>query len=603
MPTKKEILSKMSASELKKLMAWKCPLKGHGSHSGLEHFSCYTKLHKIDLGEKIGFFDVECLVPGSLILTNKGLKPIEKIKIGEKVLTHQNRWEKVTKVFEREYNGKVCEMGYISFLPMLTLTPNHPILLANELHKKNRSLESLKTQWKKIEEMKPNDLTISIKNEDAWVDIPFIEIGEKPKADHHNTSDIPNKLIIDDDFLTVIGLFLGDGSATSTTTIEFFPNIKDKEFLDILKRWAQKIGAKNISIVKQGWMYKVSISSLRLYKFFRLFYNENKEKCLPLQWLNLPTDRFLNIVKGFYLSDGCVRKFPNRIDKTIYNTSINLLKDICIRLSFSNIRFIMDSIRKNPQITKIRGKEYKVKPCFRLRYNLENDPFKSNSQWDLIEYIFRRNKVYHQKTYKGKVYNLEVENGKSYIANGIVVHNCEDLKSDFGILFCWKILENGTNKMYGDVLTLDDIKKGKSTKRDVQPKEDRRIVQSLVDTLGKFDRVIAHYGSRFDLPMVRSRAVICDVEFPPYGALYQGDTWQILKNKFKLSRNSLQNATLKLLGITRKDHLSLAIKHGCLRGEKWALDLTEKHCENDVLDLRDLYNKISFAVKINKSSI
>jgi len=179
----------------------------------------------------------------------------------------------------------------------------------------------------------------------------------------------------------------------------------------------------------------------------------------------------------------------------------------------------------------------------------------------------------------------------------------EDLKSDFGILFCWKILENGTNKMYGDVLTLDDIKKGKSTKRDIQPKEDRRIVQSLVDTLENFDRVILHYGARFDLPFARSRALICDVEFPSYGNLYQGDTWQILKNKFKLSRNSLQNATLKLLGITRKDHLSLSVKHGCLRGEKWALDITEKHCENDVLDLRDLYNKISFAVKINKSSI
>lgn len=179
----------------------------------------------------------------------------------------------------------------------------------------------------------------------------------------------------------------------------------------------------------------------------------------------------------------------------------------------------------------------------------------------------------------------------------------ESLTSEYGILFCWKLLDNDTNKMYGDVLTLDDIKKGKSTKREVQPKEDKRIVQSLVNCLSNYDRVIGHFSSRFDLPMIRSRAIICGVEFPSYGALYQTDTWQILKNKFKLRRNSLENATRNLVGQSRKDHLSLAIKHGCLRGEKWALDATFKHCHSDVLDLRELYNKIVFSVKSTKTSI
>jgi hypothetical protein len=96
---------------------------------------------------------------------------------------------------------------------------------------------------------------------------------------------------------------------------------------------------------------------------------------------------------------------------------------------------------------------------------------------------------------------------------------------------------------------------------------------------------------------------MCGIDFPKYGEIYQTDTWMILKNKFKLSRNSLQNGCLKLLGVTRKDHLSLSIKHGCLRGEKWALDLAVSHCEKDVLDLRDMYNKTYPYVKKSNTSI
>ena len=113
----------------------------------------------------------------------------------------------------------------------------------------------------------------------------------------------------------------------------------------------------------------------------------------------------------------------------------------------------------------------------------------------------------------------------------------------------------------------------------------------------------ASHNCRYDLPFIRTRAVICKVEFPSFGMLFQSDTWILLKKKFKLSRNSLQNGCLKLLGISRKDHLSLAIKHGCLRGETWAINDSRVHCKKDVLDLIDLFNITSKYMKRTKSSI
>ena len=178
----------------------------------------------------------------------------------------------------------------------------------------------------------------------------------------------------------------------------------------------------------------------------------------------------------------------------------------------------------------------------------------------------------------------------------------EDLRADFGIIFCWCLLDGQTGKIHQDIITPKDIKKYSSKDRNIIPKEDKRIIKSLVECMLKYDRLVLHYG-KFDLPFIRTRAVICELTFPTFGTLFQTDTWRILKDKFRLSRNSLENGTRKLVGETRKDHLSLSIKHGCLRGEKWALDASLKHCEKDVLDTRDLHNKIYPFIKLTNKSI
>jgi len=192
-------------------------------------------------------------------------------------------------------------------------------------------------------------------------------------------------------------------------------------------------------------------------------------------------------------------------------------------------------------------------------------------------------------------------NQKEHI--GFIDIETEDLRADYGISFCYCIKDSLSDKIYKDCLTLQDIKNSSSHNRNEMPKEDKRIIRSCVRDMENFTRLVTHYGSRFDFQFLRTRAVICGVDFPSYGAYCQTDNWDILKSKFKLSRNSQENASVKLRGETRKDHLSLSIKHGCLRGEKWALDLTLKHCIGDVLDCEDNYNLINKFARKTKRSI
>ena len=179
----------------------------------------------------------------------------------------------------------------------------------------------------------------------------------------------------------------------------------------------------------------------------------------------------------------------------------------------------------------------------------------------------------------------------------------ESLDADFGIVFCWVIKDFATGKILKDCITKADMAKGKVSQPHVQPKEDKRVVDSLLRAIRGFDRVVCHYGCGYDIPFVRTRAVINGLDFPKFGELFQSDTWMMLKKKFKLSRNSLENGTRTLLGKTRKNRLSLSLRHGCLRGEPWALKYTLVHCIQDVEDLYDLYCKINKFSKKTKSSI
>jgi len=185
---------------------------------------------------------------------------------------------------------------------------------------------------------------------------------------------------------------------------------------------------------------------------------------------------------------------------------------------------------------------------------------------------------------------------------GFLDIEAEDLKADYGVLFSYYIKVANENKYYFDYLKTEDFKKY-SFKGSGEAKEDTRLLKSLVNDLQNFDRVIGHYSSRYDLQFIRTRAVICKVDFPEWGTLWQTDTWNILKHKFKLSRNSLQNGTLKLTGATNKTYLSLNLKHAMIRGEKWAIDYLLDHNKKDVIDTERLYNAISKYARETKSSI
>ena len=225
--------------------------------------------------------------------------------------------------------------------------------------------------------------------------------------------------------------------------------------------------------------------------------------------------------------------------------------------------------------------------------NLKMDEIKTRVRWKCpLKGHSKHNGLEHSSCYD-KLHTLDLRE-----KIGFLDIETEDLKADYGVIFSYCIKDRNSDKIYHDSLTLEDIKKYGSK----APREDTRLIRNLVKDMSNFTRLVTHFGSIFDLSFIRTRAVMCGVEYPTYGQYVQTDTWRILKSKFKLSRNSLENACLKLLGSTLKDRLSLSIKHGCIRGEEWAIKYCLEHCKKDVLDTERLYNAICPYVRQTNAS-
>ena len=162
--------------------------------------------------------------------------------------------------------------------------------------------------------------------------------------------------------------------------------------------------------------------------------------------------------------------------------------------------------------------------------------------------------------------------------------------AQFGIMLSYCIKDGQSKTIYKDSLVKSDFTKHDSKARDGH--EDARLVANCVRDMKRFDRLVTWYGTGFDLKFTRTRAVICGVPFPSYAELKHTDLYYLVRNRFKLTSNRLENACRALLGSTDKTHVDPAIWRMAGRGDQKAIGYILTHNEFDVLDLEKIYHKV-----------
>jgi len=154
------------------------------------------------------------------------------------------------------------------------------------------------------------------------------------------------------------------------------------------------------------------------------------------------------------------------------------------------------------------------------------------------------------------------------------------LVADYGQMLSWAVKDGQSEKVYTDYFTPQDLKDNI---------EDKRIIESCIDKLMRYDKIVTYFGSGFDFPFLRARALITKVKFPKYGSLLHKDLYFLIRSKFKISSRRLENACKQLIGASDKTKIESIYWRQALRGDSKAISYVVDHNIHDVEDLEKLY--------------
>lgn len=150
---------------------------------------------------------------------------------------------------------------------------------------------------------------------------------------------------------------------------------------------------------------------------------------------------------------------------------------------------------------------------------------------------------------------------------------------------------------------------GDTLKRLITPKEisaltfDKRLCSQFLEDLDQFDRLITYFGTRYDVPFLRTRCLSHGLGFPPMGTLFHTDAYYAVRHKLKLHSGRLE-AACTFFGIPSKStKLDPGVWRNAQAGCTKSLNLVLSHNVEDVESLESLWTILQGHTKVNKTSL
>lgn len=376
----------------------------------------------------VGNFD-RCLTKGTLITTDKGDVPIEEICIGDLVLTDKGNYKPVTWTDKHVHDGNIVTLQYSGDYQKLICTDNHPILVkyTDKLSHKFRNLNNLRENFLRADQL-------NYKYQFALV--PKRSIESKPRT-------------INDRMLYLLGWIMGDGyckpkSNEVKITYQLDQLKCAEQCKQIIEEFDDSVPCKIVKDKSKN-CYRLFVYSKKLHKLATNFGCIPNNKKINYTVYNNHAD-LIPFVLGLLEADGH-QKYNVNYDgsnrnaieiSTIYEELLRQVRQILIDNGiYSTIREIKPRNGRRQVNLQING-EYVHKLLNYYSYDEPNSSYPIFSyKFKQIEYKYTKSvclqdsrgfwvpiKLLESKETTDTVYNIEVQDDHTYVANGIVTHNC-----------------------------------------------------------------------------------------------------------------------------------------------------------------------------------
>lgn len=412
-----------------------------------------------------------CFLKGTDVETNNGHILIQDIQSGMKVLTHDNTYQDVIIPTTREYHGDIYNIHTTGGALDIQCTSNHKFLCINKndvehnytsfnktyeldvskyipvtRQKISKAFRNYQPEWVEAERLTkdmymltPIYTHVDTKN---TIDIEFANFPMKNGHPHHKLK----SYCIDYSpmLFELFGLYVAEGSMNRYSRCQVVFSLSGSEehlALRILD-YAEKIfGIRGTYRFKtDSYGIDVYLSSIELYKVFEhYFLHGAANKNIPQFIKDAPPNLQMYFIKGLFLGDGYSRKNISRvtfatISKELFYDTVQILyrnsiNPCCLKKPAYTGKdgvYHQDSyyIDINGQLGKYIS-DFIWNDCNfdskSLQHRYQKDiPFIWNGVWYMKQSITKISHSYQDT----QVYCLNVNNNHSFIANGVIAHNC-----------------------------------------------------------------------------------------------------------------------------------------------------------------------------------
>ena len=360
-----------------------------------------TKIHaedleieNIDKYEYIMTYSFPCITSDSLIYTKeKGYIEFKDLKVGDEVLTKSNTFHKIVKIFDNGVH-QTCYLDGMGF-ENIHCTLNHKFYTREMYRRGHKSIRTFREPiFKEVKDLTKKD----------YFGVPVNKIEENFYT---------NELW----FWYLMGFYLGDGWIDKyNKRICLAANEKKLEWLS-----HNVFNHIKYSVYKDKTCYKITVHNKEIYSFIKDYMGTGCEtKFVSPKIINLPKNELMAFYEGYLNSDGSIVKGKHQFSSInrniIYSISMVINK---LYLRPTSIYKIKVSSTK-----KIEDRIVNQKEWYQLRFNpLTNIQDKAFYEDGYIWYPFNKYIIDKEE----HVYNMEVEDDHSYIIQGCVSKNCQDL--------------------------------------------------------------------------------------------------------------------------------------------------------------------------------
>ena len=367
-----------------------------------------------------------CFVAGTLVLTKRGYKKIEDVKLEDTLLTHTGSFQKILNLQQKQYQGDMFEINIKYHPEAIKCTEEHPFYVREKTKKWNPNTNSYDIfysdpKWKSAKELTINDhFGMVINSNNITPRFSF----DKPINQYR--SDKVNIELDKPEYWFMMGYFVGDGWIQETAkndgrcrhTIRFAINNTDEQ--EIVDRIRQVLPITN-KHCDTGECKKFGCSDFTWYNVLKQFGKYAHGKIIP-EWVqDAPIECIEHFMDGYRKADGCIKKNGSTSFTTVsYNLAFGLQR---LYLKLGHIFGIEKTIR--PDTCVIQGRTVNQRNTYCVR-GYERDMLKKRSSFIEDNYVWYAPgniKVHHVEN--EPVYNFEVENDNTYVVENIVVHNCQ----------------------------------------------------------------------------------------------------------------------------------------------------------------------------------